>query len=109
MTSIEEILTIANKLADQGKKPSVALIKTKLSHSVALPTIISVLKTWQHQPNYQADNNETTVINEPSNNEPSNNETLLDKEDVELMIFTALKPIKDELAQLKKLFRKIVR
>lgn len=52
MTIKEEILTIANQLANQGQKPSVALIKTKLSQNVALPTIISVLKSWQHDPNF---------------------------------------------------------
>jgi len=104
MTDIEEILTIANKLADQGKKPSVALIKTKLSHNIALPTIISVLKTWQHQPNYQAQNTNLKIVNEPSCND-----ALIKKEDIELMINNALTPIKSELEQLKKLLRKIER
>ena len=102
MTDIEEILTIANNLADQGKKPSIALIKTKLSHTVALPTIISVLKTWQHQPNYQA-----KQVNNKVNNEHENNKMLLNKEEVELMINTAIEPIKKELSQLKQLLRKI--
>ncbi|WP_281558598.1 hypothetical protein [Thalassomonas sp. RHCl1] len=52
MTIREEILTIANQLANQGKSPSVALIKTKLSSPTPLPVIISTLKSWQHDPDY---------------------------------------------------------
>lgn len=52
MTIREEILTIANQLANQGKSPSVALIKTKLSSPAPLPVIISTLKSWQHDPDY---------------------------------------------------------
>jgi len=37
MSVSDEILIIANKIANQGKKPSIALIKTKLSTSVPLP------------------------------------------------------------------------
>lgn len=52
MTINDEILTAANKLANQGIKPTVARIKTKLTRPVPLPTIISILKTWQHDPTY---------------------------------------------------------
>jgi len=104
MTDIEEILTIANNLANQGKKPSVALVKTKLNHSIALPTIISVLKTWQHQPNYQVKSSTTNVINETSSIE-----NVLTKEKVIILIDDALAPIKQELDELKQLLRKIKR
>ncbi|MBL4940201.1 MAG: hypothetical protein JKY81_00900 [Colwellia sp.] len=52
MTINDEILILANQIANQGNKPTVALIKTKLSKKVALPIIISTLKTWQHQPSF---------------------------------------------------------
>ncbi len=52
MTTIDEILICANQLANQGKKPSVALIKSKLSSKVPLPTIISTLKNWHHEPDF---------------------------------------------------------
>ncbi len=52
MTIHDEILTIANKIANSGKKPTVALIKTKLSQTVPLPLLISALKTWQHDPEF---------------------------------------------------------
>lgn len=50
MTINDEILIIANRIANAGKKPTVALIKAKLSKSVPLPIIISMLKGWQHDP-----------------------------------------------------------
>ncbi len=50
MTTNEEIITIANKLANEGKKPTVALLKQKLTTKVPLPTLIATLKTWQHEP-----------------------------------------------------------
>lgn len=52
MTNAEQILIIANQLANQGKKPTVALIKAKLIGPVSLPVIISTLKSWQHDPLY---------------------------------------------------------
>lgn len=52
MTIVDEILISANKLANEGKKPTVALIKAKLATPAPLPTIIRVLKTWQHDENF---------------------------------------------------------
>ena len=52
MTITDEILSCANQLANAGKKPSVALVKAKLSQPVPLPTIIATLKNWQHQPEF---------------------------------------------------------
>ncbi len=37
MTINEQIINIANQLANQGKKPTVALIKTQLTSPVPLP------------------------------------------------------------------------
>ena len=52
MTITEEILIAANKLANAGKKPTVALIKANLCQSAPLPLIISTLKGWLHQPEF---------------------------------------------------------
>ena len=52
MTIIDEILTCANQLANAGKKPTVALVKGKLSQTVPLATLITTLKNWQHQPDF---------------------------------------------------------
>ncbi len=52
MTYINEILILANQFANIGKKPSVALIKSKLNAQVPLPIIINVLKNWTHDPHF---------------------------------------------------------
>ncbi|KGJ96124.1 hypothetical protein [Colwellia psychrerythraea] len=52
MTIIDEILICANQLANDGKKPTVALVKAKLSQRAPLATLITTLKNWQHQPDF---------------------------------------------------------
>ena len=52
MTISDEISIIANKLANEGKTPTVALIKSQLSQTTPLPQIITVLKHWQHEPTF---------------------------------------------------------
>ena len=54
MTINDEILILANIIANAGHKPTVALVKTKLTKSVPLPVIISTLRNWQHQPDFIA-------------------------------------------------------
>ena len=54
MTINDEILILANQIANKGSKPAVALIKAKLKKKVPLPVIISTLKTWQHEPSFIA-------------------------------------------------------
>jgi len=54
MTTIDEILICANQLANAGKKPTIALVKAKLTQRVPLATIINTLKNWQHQPDFIA-------------------------------------------------------
>ena len=99
MTINDEILAIANQLANQSKKPSVALIKAKVSKPVPLPQIISVLKTWQHDPNFT----ELTTSKMIENTEkPSNNDEL------SLLINQAIHPLKEEIKALKQLVQQLI-
>ncbi len=100
MTSIDEIIIIANKLANQGKKPTVALIKTQLSQPTPLPQIISVLKTWQHDPLFIKGKNIGPVTK--ASKESLNT---LNVNDLQLIIEQALQPIKDELKEVKALLK----
>ena len=54
MTIIDEILICANQIANAGTKPTVALVKAKLSQRPPLATLITTLKNWQHQPDFVA-------------------------------------------------------
>jgi hypothetical protein len=52
MTIHDEILICANQLANAGKKPTVALVKGKMSQRAPLAVLINTLKGWQHQPDF---------------------------------------------------------
>ena len=93
MTPSEEILTIANKIANTGKLPSVALVKGRLTKTVPLPIIISILKAWQHEPEY------TTVVTNESVENKKNRQ--VEEANIEALIEIALIPIKQELAEIK--------
>jgi len=99
MTITDEILILANRLANQGKKPTVALIKGKLRQPVPLPTLINTLKQWQHDPDFTQLNNvtaETQKIEENSQlSQAISNE-------IESAVNQALQPLKAELLALKK-------
>lgn len=96
MTINEEILAIANQLANQGHKPTVARIKTKLSQSVPLPKIIAVLKTWQHDPDF------TTV--KLTNTEQKHQNTA-QNQDIKVLIEQAIQPLKEEIQELKNMIK----
>ena len=99
MTINDEILAIANQIANQGKKPSVALIKTKLTEQVPLPTIISVLKSWQHEPSFTQIN--TLGVTEEIKNEPQDT-------DIPLLINQAVAPLQQEIKQLKLMIQQLI-
>ena len=48
--SLQHIVDAANQLAREGKKPSVALIKTRLSQPASIRDIIETLKTFHYDP-----------------------------------------------------------
>jgi len=100
MTIREEILTIANQLANQGKSPSVALIKTKLSAPAPLPVIISTLKSWQHNPDY-------TSVEKPKQSAEKARDKTTQEQEIERAIKQAVQeeiaPLRSELAEIKAL------
>ena len=98
MTINDEITTIANKLANKGQKPSIALIKTKLSGSVPLPTIISVLKTWTHQTDNLTINEEVKQKDQSANVKNVEN---VENDPLLALITMALKPLQQEITELR--------
>ena len=99
MTINDEILAIANQLANQGKKPTVALIKTKVSQPIPLPHIISVLKTWQHDPKF-------TEIKKIESAEVS--EKNIENDDLTHIINKAIQPLHEEIQSLKQLIKQLI-
>ncbi len=43
----QELEAILSQLVAQGKEPTVALVKARLSQPVPMPAIISVMKSWK--------------------------------------------------------------
>jgi len=99
MTIPDEITIIANQLANEGKTPSVALVKAKLTQIVPLPKIIGVLKVWQHDPKF---------IKLPSTNNLKDKETVREKVADNKTIELALDPIKKELSEIKELLNQLL-
>ena len=97
MATKDEILCIANQLANEGKQPTVALVKTRLATSTPLPMIISTLKSWQHQPD------KVTT----SESKPDQKQTIPPASEVQQAIDNALAPIKQELAEIKALLQSL--
>lgn len=94
MTIKDEILAIANQLANKGITPTVATVKAKMSGSAPLPTVINVLKSWQHQPD------QTQVEKEADTNTQS--EEIRNNE-----LEAALQPLVNELIEIKSLLKSI--
>ena len=65
-----EIYQIAHQLDAEGKKPSVALIRAKLSTPISLPVIVQALQKWKMSPELgetsAAANDDTQVTSEAS-------------------------------------------
>lgn len=103
MTIEDEILAIANQIANKGQKPTIALVKPKLSKTVPLPMLIAVLKTWQHDADF-------VTINTQTNTEIENNHH--DKQVIEgkiaQQIEQAIAPLRQEINELKTLIVQLV-
>jgi hypothetical protein len=102
MTINDEILILANQLANTGYKPTVAMIKAKLNKKVPLPVIISTLRIWQHDPSFiskpeqqQYDVTEETNIAVETNNFRQN-------------LNNELAQIKQEIIELKQLVTQLI-
>ncbi len=106
MTISDEISIIANKLANEGKKPSVALIKSKLTQPVNLPTIIQTLKSWQHDPEFitfKQSEQPTNKIKATATSEDQTSSLALEQ-----AINRAIKPLQQEISQLKALVETLI-
>lgn len=93
MTISDEIAIIANKIANEGKTPSVALIKSQLNRAVPLPSIIAVLKTWQHDPKFIQAERQKVTKDTTKQVQPSS--------EISLLIAQAIAPLEKEINELK--------
>ena len=101
MTITDEITIIANQLANQGKKPTVALVKTRLKIPAPLPTIISVLRNWKHDPKL------IEMAIEPNDAKTEKKHLTSISSEIEKAVSQALQPIQAELLELRALVNKL--
>ncbi|MUH71918.1 hypothetical protein [Psychrosphaera haliotis] len=59
-----EVLAICKQLALEGKQPSVALVKTRMTGPKVLPLIIEGIKQYSANPNIALEKHETHVESE---------------------------------------------
>lgn len=104
MTNTEQIHAIADRLAEDGKKPTVALVKTQLTSSVPLPQIISALKCWSYTPEKKEENdeasNESVVASQASTSVTNDLETTIAN-----AVAKAVAPLQQELREIKELLK----
>ncbi len=106
MTINDEILILANQLANKGSKPTVALIKSKLNKKVSLPVIISTLKVWQHDPSFisLAEESVDTSKDKKTKKNTSEKETDLFRQSLN----DELAQMKQEIIELKQLVKQLI-
>jgi hypothetical protein len=101
MTINDEITIIANQLANAGKKPTVALIKSKLNKQVALPIIISTLKVWQHDSTLLSLPEEKNINTEEAN-------TTENTDNFRQNVTDELAQMKQEIIELKQMIKQLI-
>lgn len=101
MTINDEILILANQIANKGNKPTVALIKAKLSNKVALPVIISALKTWQHEPSFIS-------LPEEKNSSTKKTNSSMETDSYNQELYEELAEMKKEIIELKLLIKQLI-
>jgi hypothetical protein len=101
MTINDEILILANQLANAGKKPTVAMIKGKLSKQVTLPVIISTLKVWKHDPNFISLTEKESETKEESN-------PVTDTDKFKDSLHDELVQMKQEIKELKQMIKQLI-
>ena len=114
MTITDEILICANQLANAGTKPTVALIKARLSQRPPLATLITTLKNWQHQPEFIAltsKGSEGVSKNAPESNTSALLDSLLEsgtvKKIIEQSLALELAEMRKELSEMKLLINNL--
>ncbi len=91
----QDIFAVARQLTREGKKPTVALVKSRLSKPVPMRELLEALKVWRHSP-------ETIVETEDGTNDqqapqPSSHDTAT----TEQLIAAAIAPLQDEIMTLR--------
>lgn len=50
MSNIDYILTLCFEISDQGKRPTVALVRNMSKHPLGIPEVVKALQHWKSNP-----------------------------------------------------------
>ncbi|MFT5879637.1 MAG: hypothetical protein ACI86X_000742 [Moritella sp.] len=90
----QHIIAAADQLAREGKKPTVALVKSRLSQPASMRNIIEVLKVWRFNP-------DTAVPADKVQSGAAEADSQSDTPSTEQLIAAAVTPLRQELAALR--------
>ncbi len=90
----QHIIAAADQLAHEGKKPTVALVKSRLSQPASMRDIIEVLKVWRFNP-------DAAVAADKVNPSTAQTETKSQPPSTEQLIAAAVTPLRQEIAALR--------
>lgn len=85
--SRQHIVDAANRVALEGKQPTVALIKSQLTEPAGLRDIIETLKTWQFDPHTKVTEKQPAAV-------------ITATETTSALIATAIAAVREEFAPL---------
>lgn len=61
MSNIDYIINLCHNIAEQGKTPSVALIRNISQHPVSIPEVVKALQHWKSAPRQRPKANNITI------------------------------------------------
>ena len=64
MSNIDYVINLCFELSEQGKTPSVALIRNMAQHPIAIPEVIKGLQNWKSNPGSRPNPYKKTILTE---------------------------------------------
>lgn len=71
MSNIDYIINLCFDISEQGKKPSIALIRNMAKHPLGIPEIVKGLQNWKSNPSCRPKN-----LNKPADSGAATNQSL---------------------------------
>lgn len=91
----QDIFAVAKQLTREGKKPTVALVKSRLTQPVPMRELLEALKVWRHSPET------VTETENDTKNQQELQPSVPDTAATEQLIAAAIAPLQDEIMALR--------
>lgn len=107
MTPIEQVLTAAKKIYNDGREPTLALIKTKLGNSIPMRELIQGLQQFKSMTEADKQAIPADLAPTSSSNNERTNLSQAEQADRIVQLETALNELKAEFITLKSQFEEL--